>query len=59
MVFDEANSGNVIFIFGKNKASNKTQQYVFNKNQELIEYKNKIDLIYLISTIFTPFKHII
>ncbi len=38
MVFDEANTGNVIFIFGKNQSDIKTQQQLFNKNQDLIDF---------------------
>lgn len=45
MVFDEANTGNVIFIFGKNKVAEITQQHVFNKSQKLIDYKKDIDIV--------------
>jgi adenine-specific DNA-methyltransferase len=38
LVFDEANTGNVIFIFGKNQLDIKTKQQLFNKRQELIEF---------------------
>jgi adenine-specific DNA-methyltransferase len=41
MVFDEANTGNVIFIFGKKIHEVKTQQKLFNKKQKLIDF-NKI-----------------
>lgn len=39
MVFDEANTGNVIFIFGKDKKTEKTQEQIFNKNRDLIDFK--------------------
>jgi adenine-specific DNA-methyltransferase len=42
MVFDEANTGNVIFIYGKNQQGETTEQRIFKKNQDLVDYK-KID----------------
>ena len=45
MVFDEANTGNVIFIFAKNQSDIKTQQQLFNKNQDLIDFEKVIDPI--------------
>jgi len=42
MVFDEANTGNVIFIYGKNQQGESTEHRIFKKNQELVNY-NKID----------------
>jgi hypothetical protein len=46
MVFDEANTGNVIYIFGKSKQGVETEQRIFKKNQELVEYsKNENPLI--------------
>ncbi len=45
MVFDEANTGNVIFIFGKNKKNEVAHQHVFNKNQQLVDYKNITDIV--------------
>jgi adenine-specific DNA-methyltransferase len=38
MVFDEANTGNVIFIFRKNQFNIKTKQQLFNKHQDLIDF---------------------
>jgi adenine-specific DNA-methyltransferase len=46
MVFDEANTGNVIYIFGKSKQGAETEQRIFKKNQELVQYsKNENPLI--------------
>lgn len=45
MVFDEANTGNLIFIFAKNQSDVKTQQLLFNKTQELIDFEIIIDPI--------------
>ena len=45
MVFDEANTGNVIFIFAKNQSDIKTQQQLFNKNQDLIVFEKVVDPI--------------
>ena len=45
MVFDEANTGNVIFIFAKNQSDIKTQQQLFNKNQDLIDFEKVVDPI--------------
>lgn len=45
MVFDEANTGNVIFIYGKSKLDEKTKNYLFNKNQDLVVYEKFEDPI--------------
>jgi len=46
MVFDEANTGNVIFIFGKNQNIKLPLQKVFKKNQDLIDFeKNENPII--------------
>ena len=45
MVFDEANTGNVIFIFAKNQSDIKTQQQFFNKSQDLIDFEKVVDPI--------------
>jgi len=45
MVFDEANTGNVIFIFGKNQNDIKTRQQLFNKNQDLIDFDKVVNPI--------------
>ena len=44
MVFDEANTGNVIFIFAKNQSDIKTQQQFFNKSQDLIDFEKVVTL---------------
>lgn len=55
MVFDEANTGNVIYIFGKNKQGAETEQRIFKKNQDLAEYsKNEDPLILKIDNPKTP-----
>jgi len=55
MVFDEANTGNVIYIFGKSKQGVKTEQKIFKKNQDLVEYsKNENPLILKIDNTNTP-----
>ena len=55
MVFDEANTGNVIYIFGKNKKDIETEQRIFKKDQDLVEYiKNKNPLILKIDSPKTP-----
>ncbi|MCO5230493.1 MAG: Eco57I restriction-modification methylase domain-containing protein [Chitinophagales bacterium] len=55
MVFDEANTGNVIYIFGKSKQSAETEQRIFKKNQDLVEYsKNEDPLIFKINNQKTP-----
>lgn len=38
MVFDEANTGNVIYIYEKGRQSEVTDKRIFKKNQDLIEY---------------------
>jgi len=45
MVFDEANTGNVIFIFGKNQIDIKAKQQLFNKNQDLIDFDKTVNPI--------------
>lgn len=45
MVFDEANTGNVIFIFGKNQLDIKTKQQLFNKHQDLIDFDKVVNPI--------------
>ncbi|MBU1368853.1 MAG: Eco57I restriction-modification methylase domain-containing protein [Bacteroidetes bacterium] len=45
MVFDEANTGNVIFIFSKSQSKAITHQYFFNKNHDLIDFEPIIDPI--------------
>lgn len=45
MVFDEANTGNVIFIFGKNIIEDLLKERIFKKNQDLINYDVKVDPI--------------
>jgi len=52
MVFDEANTGNVVFIFGKNQQGKPTEQRKFKKNQDLVEYSINYDPI--ISKIDNP-----
>nr|WP_198314183.1 TaqI-like C-terminal specificity domain-containing protein [Alkalitalea saponilacus] len=42
MVFDEANTGNVIFIYGKSQQGAFTEQRIFKKDQNLVTY-SKID----------------
>ena len=55
MVFDEANTGNVIYIFGKSKQGAETEQRIFKKNQDLAEYsKNEDPLILKIDNPKTP-----
>ena len=55
MVFDEANTGNVIYIFGKSKQGGETEQRIFKKNQDLAEYsKNEDPLILKIDNPKTP-----
>jgi hypothetical protein len=55
MVFDEANTGNVIYIFGKCKQGAETEQRIFKKNQDLAEYsKNEDPLILKIDNPKTP-----
>jgi very-short-patch-repair endonuclease len=55
MVFDEANTGNVIYIFGKTKHGEKTGQRIFMKNQDLIDFiKNENPLISKIDNPNTP-----
>lgn len=45
MVFDEANTGNVIFIFGKNQSKIITRQQIFDKNRNLIDFEVVINPI--------------
>ncbi len=46
MVFDEANTGNIIYIFGKSKQGEATEQRIFKKDQDLVNYnKNEDPLI--------------
>ncbi len=55
MVFDEANTGNVIYIFGKSKQGEVTEQRIFKKNQDLVEYsKNEDPLILKIANPKNP-----
>ena len=55
MVFDEANTGNVIYIFGKSKQGEVTEQRIFKKNQDLVEYsKNEDPLILKIANSQNP-----
>ncbi|MEX1191913.1 MAG: TaqI-like C-terminal specificity domain-containing protein [Brumimicrobium sp.] len=43
MVFDEANTGNVIFIYSKGSFSENTVEFMFNENQELTLLEKSID----------------
>ncbi|MEC4050081.1 TaqI-like C-terminal specificity domain-containing protein [Flavobacterium sp. SUN046] len=55
MVFDEANTGNVIYIFGKNKQGQQMEQKIFKKNQDLLIYsKNENPIISKIDNPKTP-----
>jgi adenine-specific DNA-methyltransferase len=42
MIFDEANTGNVVFIFAKDKSNESTTQKIFKKNKDLVDF-NKIE----------------
>ncbi len=52
MVFDEANTGNVIFIFGKNQKQVILSQKIINRNQEIIKSEKVVNPI--ISKIDNP-----
>ena len=55
MVFDEANTGNVIFIFGKNKLEVKAKQQLFNKHKDLIDFDKAVNpIITKIDNLKTP-----